>query len=284
MTVQGKSEAVSGEVIESWDLVQAVPLAPVPQMTRALSEYSVRRKAFRDWLKEQMTQGVHFGVPPGCEPQTNRNGDPVDSRGNIILPTSWQFKPSLYKAGAQLLCDLLLLKAEFSIDQETWQQVGEKAGTVCIKCILVHRGGTLFPFATPGEAVGEGRGAATVKEPRKPANVAIKMAQKCAMVDAVLNTLGISDLYTQDIEDMPPRSSAPGADEDAPEVKPRDEREGTSLTDLFQLYQSKSGGKNRDDFKRWASTLMGTEDNLGQKANWTDERIAFCKEELDKVK
>ena len=59
--------------------------------------------------------------------------------------------------------------------------------------------------------VGEGRGARSLKKDGGDANKAIKMAEKSAMIDAVLRTGALSEVYTQDIEDLQeePAKSAP---------------------------------------------------------------------------
>jgi hypothetical protein len=50
--------------------------------------------------------------------------------------------------------------------------------------------------------VGEGRGARSLKKDGGDVNKAIKMAEKSSMVSAVLRTGALSDVFTQDLEDM----------------------------------------------------------------------------------
>jgi hypothetical protein len=70
-----------------------------------------------------------------------------------------------------------------------------------------------------GQVVGQGRGVAELRETSlTSANMAVKMAEKRAFVDAVLRAAGLSQYFTQDLEDMlllPPSKS-----EDAPEAAP----------------------------------------------------------------
>jgi len=49
---------------------------------------------------------------------------------------------------------------------------------------------------------GEGRGAADITEKQGSANTAIKIAEKRAKLDAVLATGGLSDFFSQDLEDV----------------------------------------------------------------------------------
>ena len=67
-------------------------------------------------------------------------------------------------------------------------------GAVAFKCELIDR--------RSGEIVGEGRGVAMPKEKTSwIANTQVKICEKRAMVDAVLQTFGLSSRYTQDMED-----------------------------------------------------------------------------------
>lgn len=69
-----------------------------------------------------------------------------------------------------------------------------------IECELVHR--------ESGVPVGQGMGSCSTMEskyvdrPRECENVALKMAQKRALIAATLNAYGLSDQFTQDMEDM----------------------------------------------------------------------------------
>jgi hypothetical protein len=63
-----------------------------------------------------------------------------------------------------------------------------------------------------GRVVGQGRGVAELRETsRTSANMAIKVAQKRSYVDAVLRAAGLSQYFTQDLEDvllLPPSADA----------------------------------------------------------------------------
>lgn len=54
-----------------------------------------------------------------------------------------------------------------------------------------------------GQYLGSGIGARTLKQDSQDLNKMMKMARKSSVVDAVISTFGLSDLFTQDIEDMP---------------------------------------------------------------------------------
>lgn len=71
-----------------------------------------------------------------------------------------------------------------------------------VKCRILQR--------STGEVIGTGLGTCStvetkyIRSPREAENTVLKMAKKRAQVDAVLSTFGLSDRFTQDIEDISP--------------------------------------------------------------------------------
>jgi hypothetical protein len=154
----------------------------------------------------------------------------------------------LYKAGAESVCNAFGVFTDYEIlDQEidhmvevpwvkrkknwrnrhqgdrefTWsEEHGSSLGLYryVIKCRLIHR--------HSGEVVGTGVGSCSTLEskyidrPRDTENTIIKMAQKRAHVAAVLTTFGLSDRFTQDLEEEAageaPSSAAPAQGNGAP--------------------------------------------------------------------
>lgn len=211
------------------DMRFAMMNLPVASMAVAQQEYMDRRKQFRDWLKSVLVEGIHFGYPPFCEPKLNNEGEVgVWGKGGMkyFSKKQWQTKPSLYKPGAQLICDLLSIIPCFAPDTDAWIQRGSIPGTFIIKCQLYPRGAK----HSAETLVGEGYGVRTVGDKGGDANNAMKMAEKCAMVDAVLNGYGLSDLFTQDIEDgggggREPEQGVNPAPRPDPKVQPRAKRD-----------------------------------------------------------
>lgn len=263
----------------------AVSMLPVAQMQPVLAEYVTRRKAFRDWLLGQLVKGVHYGVPPGCEPKTNNQGLPIDHRGFVIPEDQWRFKPTLYKAGADFLCDLLKMDPRFSPDLDTWKMLGSREGTVVIKCELVSRSDNPFFQRHAGEILGEGRGAGVAGEKKRDGNGAIKIGQKSAKIDAVINALGLSDLFTQDV-DPPAPNPAPDADPNAPKVAPRAERQSgpptvkEELYALFGRWKKKAGRGTIADFSVWAQKLFKNEKDYTHVDAWTIDLISAADAEI----
>ncbi|MDD2325326.1 MAG: hypothetical protein PHW63_04895 [Alphaproteobacteria bacterium] len=103
-------------------------------------------------------------------------------------------KKSLAKGGAEKLASIYNLVATFEKDTESLEMLGNDKGTVAFVC-------TLSRF---GEIVGQGRGSDTMQRNGNDPNKTLKMCQKRSYVDAVIRSTGLSDIFTQDIEDMEP--------------------------------------------------------------------------------
>jgi len=254
-------------------------LLPVAQLGPVLQEYDDRRNFFRKWLLSHLQEGIHYGFPPGCEVKLDADGNILQYNkkkgGYVMVPKAqWRAHPSLYKAGALLLVDLLKLKPTFDADDAAWKQLGSKEGTFVFRC-------TLYDPAS-GKALGEGRGIFAVGEKYMEANPAIKMAQKRALVDAVINTVAVcADLFQQDMEDVqPPPADAPGADPNAPKAPsrrtaqtapPPTDGAGVLHSDEYRKlvaeWKQRNPDRDRTEFVTWAGMETGVDLTVG--ANWT---------------
>lgn len=194
--------AAVDEVAAPISFHEGMALMPVEQQQVVLAEYKLRRDCFRDWLRKQLQQGVHYGYPPGCEPREGvQNGvKGAFVKGKFVPASQWTFKPSFYDAGAAFLVDLLKFRCEYEADPVAWAQGGSKVGHYHTNCTIFSR--------TTGDKLGQGVGAYKVDNQHDD-NAAKKMAKKCAKVDAVLEVLALKDLYTQDEGNDSP---APGTD------------------------------------------------------------------------
>lgn len=103
-------------------------------------------------------------------------------------------RQSLGKPGAEKLAAFFDLTASFTVDRESMELLDQK-GMIAYVCNLIGK---------DGEARGQGRGADTLARNGNDANKTIKMAQKRAYVDAIIRATGLSDMFTQDLEDMNP--------------------------------------------------------------------------------
>lgn len=92
--------------------------------------------------------------------------------------------------------------------QEAIVEEGEALGLYryVVRCRLCRR--------DSGEVIGTGVGSCStmeskyIRSPRESENTVLKMAKKRAQVDAVLGTFGLSDRFTQDVEDKPKQTGS----------------------------------------------------------------------------
>jgi len=183
-----------------------------------LESFSKARELLVDWLFNRLVAGVDFMlIHRRVGPRNAKTDCPnkADAKGSVC-PTCGG-KATLCKPGSEKLCGLLQLRPRFKRDVETWEMLGGEAGLMTLVCELV----------TPaGVVVAEGRGARHRDQDFGDVNKAVKMCQKSAQTDAVLRCAGLSELFTQDLEDMP-GWARDAADEPAPFEAPRRQSEPT---------------------------------------------------------
>jgi len=187
------------------------PIAPVADVLVAQNE-------MRDLIAKTLQKGRDFGTVPGTD------------------------KPTLYKPGAERVNGALGLTPRFRIvEQEVdhdrvvpWRKtkhkyewkngkkgrkIGEEVVTgesyglyrYVVECELVHR--------ESGQVVASCIGSCSTMEskyidrPRDCENTALKMAGKRSYVGATLLAAGLSDQFTQDVEDLPREMFERGDDE-----------------------------------------------------------------------
>lgn len=175
----------------------------------AASEIIEAQNAARDMVHQALKEGRDFGVIPGT-------GD----------------KPTMLKPGAERVAlgfgcyygDAEIIEKEIDHDREVhwvkrrkqWNNAHKNDRTFTwIEESGVSRGLYRYVIRVPvierasGETVGSGVGTCSTMEskyvdrPRDTENTVLKMAYKRAMVAACLTTFGLSDEFTQDVEDLP---------------------------------------------------------------------------------
>jgi hypothetical protein len=149
-------------------------------LQKQIEQEKETRKIVTDYIRSELKSGVDFGKIE----ITARSGK------------NFKSKDSLFKPGSEKICSIFHLRPTFRKDDDTWEMSGKISGLYCYICELVN---------TNGEIVGEGRGAANRAEKTGSAladNIAIKIAQKRAQTDAVIRAINLSDVFTQDLEDM----------------------------------------------------------------------------------
>ena len=102
-------------------------------------------------------------------------------------------RKSLSKGGAEKLCSIYNLSAFFEKDKDTMSAFSHIAGLIAYVCTLSRN----------GVVQGQGRGCSTLAKCENDPNKAIKMAEKSSYISATIRTTGLSDIFTQDLENMP---------------------------------------------------------------------------------
>lgn len=179
------------EVVEEKALVmrgeanQAMAVMTPKEMRAQMKEETKKREILTEYITHHFKNGVDFGqihVMPK---------DKCSNPYNCTNPKHFS-KPTLFKAGAEKFLSLFRLRVEYSKDTETWEMLGNESKTVCYIARL---------YTANGIMVGEGRGVCATGEKSGSANTAVKIAQKRAKIDAVLSSGGLSDFFTQDLEE-----------------------------------------------------------------------------------
>jgi hypothetical protein len=180
----GRAGEGSGDTLPAEDLT-------TERMQELVENTEAVRALLARYIRATFKPGLHYGVIP--------------------LNTQENSKPTLLKAGAEVVCLLFGWRARFSADLPILQMYGPgTTGAFALVCELIDR---------QGQVVGQGRGIAELRETSMTsANMAVKMAEKRALVDAVLRAAGLSQYFTQDLEDvllLPPSGDAPSVGEAA---------------------------------------------------------------------
>jgi hypothetical protein len=178
----------NGEPEEHPANVTPLPVEPlrIYPMSTGMTEEDIRARIAKVyWIKEQlMKEGIHYGYTP-----INDKGDTTD-------------KPSLYQPGAQMLNIIFQHAPSYQRQIERWEpENGKVIFLFNLDCTLTH-----YPT---GLVVGAGMGGASTGEGRwrdKPPlgvyNSVMKIGAKRSYVAATVSCVGVSEIFTQDLEDL----------------------------------------------------------------------------------
>ena len=151
----------------------------------ALDRRKANREALLKWLASSLKDDVDFG-------RIHVVSKEKCPKGKYCTDPRHFSKDTLFKPGAEKICSMLGLTARYPNAAEYEEKAirGEPIDTIILRCELVSASGLVCS---------EGMGARKVEY--GDLNKALKMAEKSAKINATLQ-LGLSDIYTQDIEDM----------------------------------------------------------------------------------
>jgi len=166
---------------------------PVEMFTQALDRREINRKALLKWIESNLQHGVDYGqihVVGKDKCQYAKNGRQQD------CPNKYHWsKPSLWKPGAEKICGMMGIIPRFPNLDEYEKAVlqGGDIKVIILKCEL---------HTPSGFIAAEGSGARRVDQDNGDINKSLKMAEKSAHIDATLRIVGLSEIFTQDLEDM----------------------------------------------------------------------------------
>lgn len=201
---------------------------PVETFSAGLARRGENRRALLEWIKQALVDGVDFGAV-----QTKRG----------------MSRPSLRKPGAEKICGMLGMAAQFPTlpDYEQAAIDGKEIKTIILRCMLTDSAGMIQA---------EGAGARNVAQDCGDINKALKMAEKSAHIDAVLRLAGLSEIFTQDIEDMiqagtDPALPNPPKEEQTQTTRLSGKRHKALEASIAALVPSKDRTEFRDRVKAW---------------------------------
>ena len=172
---------------------------------KALDRRKTNREALLDWLNSALKDGIDYGrvhinkdcKNPNCiyKAPVDDDGNPIEHNSSDLKPGHWSRLPSLFKPGAEKIQGYLGLIPYYPTMSEYEEAFrgGVDVKTIVLQCHLINNN---------GEIVAYGIGARDLKQNQYIVNNTFKMAKKSGLIDAVLSIGGLSEIYTQDLEDM----------------------------------------------------------------------------------
>jgi hypothetical protein len=160
-----------------------------------LETYTKAREIFVDWIFKRLIPGTDFLlIHRKVGPRNAKSPCPHAADATSPTCTTCGGKAALAKPGSEKICGLLQLRPRFKRDIESWEMLGSEPGLVALICELT---------TTADVVVAEGRGARHRDQDYGDPNKCLKMCEKSAQTNAVLRCAGLSEILTQDLEDLP---------------------------------------------------------------------------------
>ncbi|MDD5580518.1 MAG: hypothetical protein PHY16_14725 [Methylobacter sp.] len=181
--------------------ISANPLdLPATTFKEGLDRRKENRATFMAWIRDALVDGSDFG-------KIHIAGRNRCQAGKNCRNPEHYSKPSLFKAGAEKICGMLGLTIRYPTlpEYEKSALAGINLSRIIIRCEIVD---------ATGRVVADGVGARLLSQDNGDINKALKMAEKSAHIDATLRMAGLSEVFTQDIEDMMQQPEAESSDDE----------------------------------------------------------------------
>lgn len=176
-------------------VISANPLdLPAETFRAGLDRRKANRAALMEWVRSAMVEGTDYG-------KIHVVGWSKCKAGKDCQNPAHFSKPSLFKPGAEKICGMLGVTVRYPTlpDYEKAALAGANLAQIIIRCEILD---------ASGRVVADGVGARVIAQDNGDINKALKMAEKSAHIDATLRMAGLSEVFTQDIEDMQQRREA----------------------------------------------------------------------------
>ena len=163
---------------------------PAKTFQAGLARRRQNRAALMEWVRDALVEGTDYG-------RIHVMGRQKCPAGNRCTNPAHFSKPSLFKPGAEKICGMLGITIHYPSlsDYEKAALNGAKIHQIIIRCELRDPSGVV---------VADGVGARALAQDNGDLNKALKMSEKSAHIDATLRMAGLSEVFTQDLEDMRP--------------------------------------------------------------------------------
>ena len=161
---------------------------PADVFRAGLDRRKENRAAMMEWVRSALVEGVDYGRIH----VVSRSKCPHGARCRNPAHFS---KPSLFKPGAEKICGMLGVTIHYPTlsEYEAVALQGVALVHVILRCEI---------HDAAGNVVAAGVGARTLRQDNGDLNKSLKMAEKSAHIDATLRMAGLSEVFTQDLEDM----------------------------------------------------------------------------------
>ena len=161
---------------------------PSEVFSAGLDRRKANRAALLQWVKDALVENVDYGRIHFVSKDKCKKGKNCTNEYHFS-------KPSLFKPGAEKICGMLGVTSSFPAlrEYEGAALSGIAISSIILRCEI---------FDATGKVVADGIGARQLKQDYGDINKSLKMAEKSAHIDATLRLAGLSEVFTQDIEDM----------------------------------------------------------------------------------
>ena len=164
----------------------------------ALKRRTENRANLREWIQNALVEGTDYGRIHTVGKNKCKLG------ANCTDPFHWS-KPCLWKAGAEKIVGMLGLMAHWPDLDDQRARLLDGNQHIVLRCLLLN---------PDGQSISEGIGGRSLDQDYGVMNKALKMAKKSALIDAVLNACGLSEVFTQDLVDDDSPGEKSNLDED----------------------------------------------------------------------